>query len=36
MERDYLPEQVETLSLDQIEVKSYVGGLVKSFERKTA
>ena len=31
-----LPEEVETLPLDQIEVKSYVGGLVKSFERKAA
>jgi putative transposase len=42
MERDWLPpvreepEEVETLNLDQIEVKSYVGGLVKSFERKAA
>jgi putative transposase len=42
MERDWLPpirdvpEEVETLKLDQIEVKSYVGGLVKSFERKAA
>jgi len=42
MERDYLPPirdvpgEVETLKLDQIEVKSYVGGLVKSFERKAA
>ena len=42
MERDHLPpirdlpEEVETLTLDQIEVKSYVGGLVKSFERKAA
>ena len=40
MERDHLPpirsepEEVNTLRLDQIEVKSYVGGLVKSFERK--
>lgn len=40
MERDYMPpirevpEEVETLTMDQIEVKSYVGGLVKSFERK--
>jgi hypothetical protein len=30
------PERVETLTMDQIEVKSYVGGLVKSFERKAA
>jgi len=42
MERDWLPpirdvpDEVETLRLDQIEVKSYVGGLVKSFERKAA
>ena len=42
MQRDHLPpirekpEEVETLGLDQIEVKSYVGGLVKSFERKAA
>ena len=42
MERDHLPtvrdvpEEVETLKLDQIEVKSHVGGLVKSFERREA
>ncbi len=42
MERDHLPpvrdvpEEVETLTMDQVEVKSYVGGLVKSFERKAA
>jgi len=42
MQRDHLPpirdvpEEVETFKLDQIEVKSYVGGLVKSFERKAA
>ena len=42
MERDSLPpirevpDEVETLTMDQIEVKSYVGGLVKSFERKAA
>ncbi len=42
MERDWLPpireepDEVETLKLDQVEVKSYVGGLVKSFERKKA
>ena len=40
MERDWSPpireepDEVETLKLDQIEVKSYVGGLIKSFERK--
>ena len=31
-----LPEDVATLKMEQIEVKSYVGGLIKSFERKTA
>jgi putative transposase len=42
MEREHLPpvreqpDEVETLPLDQIEVKSYVGGLVKSFERRAA
>jgi len=42
MERDWLPpirdvpEEIETLQFDQIEVKSYVGGLVKGFERKAA
>ncbi|WP_197441473.1 integrase core domain-containing protein [Thalassoglobus neptunius] len=42
MERDHLPpvreipEEVEMLSFDQVEVRSYVGGLVKSFERKAA
>jgi len=30
------PEEVATLAMNQIEVKSYVGGLVKSFERKVA
>jgi hypothetical protein len=30
------PDEVGTLTLDQIEVKSYVGGLVRSFERKAA
>ncbi len=30
------PEEVDTLDLDQIKVRSYVGGLVKSFERKAA
>jgi len=28
--------KVATLTMDQIEVKSCVGGLVKSFERKAA
>ncbi|WP_437186745.1 integrase core domain-containing protein [Planctomicrobium sp. SH668] len=42
MVRDHLPpvrnepEQVETVQLDQIRVKSYVGGLVQGFERKAA
>jgi hypothetical protein len=31
-----VPEDVKTLTTDQIEVKSYVGGLVRSFERKVA
>lgn len=31
-----LPQEVETLTLDQVEVKAFVGGLVKSFERKAA
>ena len=41
-ERDWLPpireepDEVETFKLDQIEVKSYVGGLIQSFERKAA
>ena len=30
------PEEVNTLTMDQIEVKSYVNGLVKSFEREAA
>ena len=42
MERGHLPpireepDLVKTLRLDEIEVKSYVGGLVKAFERKVA
>lgn len=42
MERNWLPpvrekpEEVVSLKMDQIEVKEYVGGLVKSFERKAA
>ena len=42
MERDWLPpireepDEVPSLKLDQVEVKSYVGGLVKSFARKAA
>jgi hypothetical protein len=34
--RDGEPETVATLRMDQIEVMQYVGGLVKSFERKAA
>lgn len=30
------PEEVEKLRLDEIEEKSFVGGLVKGFERKAA
>ncbi|WP_437222435.1 DDE-type integrase/transposase/recombinase [Planctomicrobium sp. SH661] len=30
------PEDIKTLNLDEIEVKSFVGGLVKGFERKAA
>jgi hypothetical protein len=30
------PDKVATLKLDQIEVRSHVGGLVKSFARKVA
>ena len=42
MEREHLPpmgtvpDEVITLPLDQVLVKSHVGGLVKSFERKAA
>ena len=42
MERDHLPpvreepDEVETIPLDEIQVKSFVGGLVKAFERKVA
>jgi hypothetical protein len=43
MERGHLPpirnrelEKVTTLNMEQIEVKQYVGGLVKSFERMVA
>lgn len=42
MERDHLPPireeptEVVSLKMEQIEVISYVGGLVKSFERKAA
>jgi hypothetical protein len=30
------PEEITTQTMDQIEVKEYVGGLVKCFERKAA
>jgi hypothetical protein len=42
MVRDHLPpvrnepEEVASLKLDQVEVKSHVGGLVRSFHRKAA
>ena len=43
IERDYLPrvrsaepEVVETVKLSEVVIKSHVGGLVKSFERKAA
>ena len=31
-----LPDEVETLSLDDIEVRTHVGGLIHSFHRKAA
>lgn len=30
------PEEVITIKMDAVDVKSYVGGLIKSFERKAA
>jgi hypothetical protein len=42
MVRDHLPpireqpDEVATLKLNQVEVRSHVGGLVKSFARKAA
>ena len=42
MVRDHLPpaatspDETETLTMEQIDVKEYVGGLVKSFERRAA
>ena len=42
MERDHLPPirdvtaETATLKLDQVEITSYVGGLVKSIEGKAA
>ncbi len=34
--RDEEPDEVPTVKLDQIEVKSYVGGLVKGLGRRAA
>ena len=31
-----VPDEADAVKLDQIEVKSHVGGLVKSFKRKAA
>ena len=31
-----IPDEVKSLKMEQIQVKSYVGGLIKSFERKAA
>ena len=42
MERDHLPpirktpDEVFSVTRDKIEIRSYVGGLVQSFERKAA
>lgn len=42
MERDHLPpireepDEIERLAIEDVRVRSYVGGLVKSFERKAA
>ena len=33
--RKWAPKAVRKLSRDKIEVRSYVGGLVQSFERRT-
>jgi len=30
------PDEIQTITMEQIEVKSYVGGLIKSFERRAA
>lgn len=30
------PEEIDTLEIDEVAVKSYVGGLVRPFERKVA
>ena len=30
------PDEIQTITMDQVEVKSYVGGLIKSFERRAA
>jgi len=34
--RDKEPDETLTVKLDEIEVKSYVGGLVKGIERRAA
>jgi hypothetical protein len=34
--RDKEPDEVETIKLEQVEVKEYVGGLVKGFRRRAA
>ena len=34
--RDSEPEEIETITLRQVQVNSHVGGLVKSFARKAA
>jgi hypothetical protein len=42
MVRDHLPpireepDEIESLKIKQVEVRSHVGGLVKSFHRKAA
>ncbi|APZ93370.1 integrase core domain-containing protein [Fuerstiella marisgermanici] len=32
----HIPDEIDTIQLDEIVVKSHVGGLVKSFEKKAA
>jgi hypothetical protein len=32
----HIPDEVDTVQLDEVFIKSHVGGLVKSFERKVA
>ena len=31
-----IPDEIETVQLDEVVIKSHVGGLVKSFERRAA